>query len=61
MFEVGFDWSRGGTLPGLFQGPVSDDVDQQPCFRAWQAGAQGVDCFAIRPQWKAGGNIELSM
>lgn len=27
-----------GTLPGLFQGPVGDSPDQQPCSGTWQVG-----------------------
>ncbi|KAF4578354.1 hypothetical protein EYR36_000161 [Pleurotus pulmonarius] len=48
FFPLGFDWVRGGKLPGLYGG-------RQHC----SGGDSATDCFSTRMMWRQGGAGEL--
>jgi hypothetical protein len=50
-FDSGFDWVKGGKLPGLRGGPAIYDCD---------GGSQpnGTDCFSTRVMWRTNGQGE---
>jgi hypothetical protein len=50
-FDSGFDWVKGGKLPGLRGGPAIYDCD---------GGSQpnGTDCFSTRMMWRTDGQGE---
>jgi len=51
-FDGGFDWVKGGKLPGLRGGPVVNGCDggKQP---------NGSDCFSTRLMWRTNGAGEV--
>ena len=50
-FDAGFDWVKGGKLPGLRGGP-----DPNNCSGGNQAN--GTNCFSSRVMWRTDGNGE---
>jgi len=51
-FDSGFDWRKGGKLPGLRGGP-----DPNNCSGGHQAN--GTNCFTTRLMWRTNGEGEL--
>ena len=53
-FSPGFDWTRGGKLPGLCGGPVEGDGKSCPtgCSKV-----ESGDGFSLRLMWRRGGSI----
>ena len=54
-FEPGFDFVKGGKLPGLWSGKSASS-----CSGGHQSGASGAedDCFSVRMMWRANGTGE---
>jgi hypothetical protein len=50
-FEAGFDWVKGGKLPGLRGG-----LNSTGCSGGNQANGQ--DCFSFRVMWRENGSGE---
>ncbi|TFK22692.1 polysaccharide lyase family 14 protein [Coprinopsis marcescibilis] len=52
-FPSGFDWVKGGKLPGLFGG--DNQADSYSC----SGGRKSDECWSARLMWRSGGNGEL--
>jgi hypothetical protein len=50
-FDNGFDWVKGGRLPGLSGGAAADHCSAS-------GGANGTTCFALHVDWRANGTGE---
>jgi hypothetical protein len=50
FFPVGFDFVKGGKLPGLFGGK-----------KACSGGAAAEDCFSMRMMFRTGGKGEVRL
>ncbi|KAF9909713.1 hypothetical protein EC991_008194 [Linnemannia zychae] len=53
LFEPGFNWVRGGKLPGILVG------SEQGCNAECSGGGSAENCFSTRMMWRSGGEGEL--
>ncbi|KAF9094620.1 hypothetical protein BGX29_004044 [Mortierella sp. GBA35] len=53
MFQPGFEWVKGGKLPGILMG------SEQGCNAGCSGGGTAENCFSTRMMWRANGMGEL--
>ncbi|KZV60529.1 polysaccharide lyase family 14 protein [Peniophora sp. CONT] len=52
FFTEGFDWNKGGKLPGLYFGTSEDNA------RGCSGGNRDTDCASVRLMWRTDGKAE---
>ncbi|KAG0341954.1 hypothetical protein BG004_005842 [Podila humilis] len=55
LFQPGFDWVKGGKLPGILSGSEGDAGCKTGC----SGGGTAENCFSTRMMWRADGEGEL--
>ncbi|KAG0067890.1 hypothetical protein BGZ92_005030 [Podila epicladia] len=53
LFQPGFQWVKGGKLPGILSG------SEQGCNAGCSGGGSAENCFSTRMMWRANGEGEL--
>ncbi|KAG0330086.1 hypothetical protein BG000_011831 [Podila horticola] len=53
LFQPGFQWVKGGKLPGILSG------SEQGCNAGCSGGGSAENCFSTRMMWRADGEGEL--
>ncbi|KAF9275745.1 hypothetical protein BGZ74_003860 [Mortierella antarctica] len=53
LFQPGFQWVKGGKLPGILSG------SEQGCNAGCSGGGSAENCFSTRLMWRANGEGEL--
>ncbi|KAF8949642.1 hypothetical protein BGZ52_005309 [Haplosporangium bisporale] len=53
LFQPGFNWVKGGKLPGILSG------SEQGCNAGCSGGGSAENCFSTRMMWRANGEGEL--